>query len=113
MKRKHQAQVTRGMPQSSSPDAKARGGVLSSDKRLQKTIIILHVSWINDTYFQDGPVSEHGQSTSVLLSSTKTKTLTMNVPPADKAILSCPSSQGRESLSGFCAVNYRGKRSDK
>lgn len=82
-------------------------------KGCRKPVIILHVSWINDTYFQDGPISEHGQSVSVLFSLTKKKTLTTNVLPADKAILSCLSSQGRESLSGFCAVNYRGKRSDK
>jgi len=80
----------------------------------RKTTKNLHVSWINDTYLQDGPVSEHGQSVSVLLLSlTNKKTLPMDVLPADKAILSCLSSPGRESLSGFCAVDYRGKRSDK
>lgn len=42
-------------------------------KGCRKTILILHVYRINDTYFQDVPVSEHGQSISVLLSLTKRK----------------------------------------
>lgn len=46
----------------------------------QRTLVILHVSWINGTDFQDGAGLERGQSVSVLLSLTKTKTLAMDGP---------------------------------
>lgn len=67
-------------------------------KGCRKTVIILHVPSINGTYVHAGPVSEHRQRVSMLLLLTKKKILPMNVSPADKAILSCLSSQGKAYL---------------
>lgn len=94
---------------------KAGGWVPSSDKRLQKNNkpTCTCVPWINDTYFQDGPVCEDGLSVPMLLSLTKRKMVTMNVSQADTAILKCPPSKGRERLAGLCAVNCRDKCSDE
>lgn len=49
----------------------------------------------------------------MLLSLTKRKMVTMNVSQADKDILKCPPSKGRERLAGLCAVNCRDKCSDE
>lgn len=78
----------------------------------RRTLVILHVSWIKGTDFQDSAVSERGQSVSVLLSPTKKKALAMDGPRLTQPSSATISARQRE-FTASCAVHYRGKRSDQ